>query len=612
MLAEPEDRAVDLPAFAQETKEESPFAQPRTRAEHVRLVIEHVAAACGISATNVRVDARAKTGCRLTRNGIDLMANHKLNEDIANRNRFGVRGSITLAEVDTMVACFVATRAQDFLLEDWCRTVSYGSELPKRAQRYLQTCVDDMAAYARMTQRIAFARTHFEAYLSRAAAHAMSSEPAHLQLMRALRLYVFEKNPQVVVVPAIVEELGTADAARPLVESIARIVSDPELPYQERHAQASQLIVEPFSRMLKRDEQSMGYYEILHLYDDEQSYDASEEARLDDDVLQHEEESAARVQAALEVITGDNIDQLIADNNEPETGQPESVNLSLPSMTEEIGTMSFGDEEDGAYEATAQAHRPTIERIADILTAIATPQEQLSVPRYAPRRAHAGSRMHPNALADAAIQLASGQEKAVWQRVRRTIRPQNMQFQGLDIYLLLDASVSMTGANAASAAAMAACLTEGLELAIHRIASDPKRDAMDVRTQLLAFGEGWAPLTPLETTHDSNRKRFAFAQIANPASSQTLVAAALRHLGERASAEPSRDMLCLIVGDGLFADGLQARKCVMNMPENVYVAHINIGEFAGLPLTGNFETIQDPSVLPEKLYSVLEHRLAAS
>ena len=64
-----------------------------------------------------------------------------------------------------------------------------------------------------------------------------------------------------------------------------------------------------------------------------------------------------------------------------------------------------------------------------------------------------------------------------------------------------------------------------------------------------------------------------------------------------------------MVGDGLFADGLQARKCAMGLPPNVYLAHINIGAFNGLPLTGNFETIQDPALLPEKLHLVLARQL---
>lgn len=583
-------------------------AASAARAERVQGVIERVACICGISPASVRVDETSKTGCRITRTGIELMANRKLNEDICARARFGVRGSISLDEVDLMVACFVATRAQDFLLDDWRPDPPYGEGFSERTRRYLQSSIDDMAAYARMKERIAFARDRFDAYLSRAAAHAMSSEPLHLQFMRALRLYVLERDASIVVSPIVVKELGPLSEPAPFVAELADVVGDANLPYQERHERAARLIAEPFAKMLRIDERNMSHFDIIRLYDDEQSYGASKEAVEDENALIEEDGSALRAEAALAVVTSDNIDQLIADNNEP--ANPDAkVNLGIPTLTEDEGEIGFADETGAGYDDVVAAHRSEIDEIAEILMRIATPQEELSVPRYSPRRANAGARIHPDAIVEAATELATGQDAAVWQRVRRRIRPQNLQFQGLDVYLLLDVSVSMAGENAEAAAAMAACLVEGLDCALAKTAQDEKRDTMDVRTQLIAFGEGWAELTALEARHDADRKRFAFAQIAKPTSEQTLVAGALAYVRERAQAQPSRDIVCLVVSDGLFADGLQARKCVMGMPENAYIAHITIGDYSGLPLTSNFETIHDPAVLPDKLRNVLARRL---
>lgn len=580
-----------------------------TRVEQVKRTVEHVAAISGLRTATVCVSAEGKTGCRLTRSGIDLLVNHELNEDIAARKRYGVRGTIALGEVDTMVACFVATRAQDFLLDDWRQRFDYQNNLSSPAQRYLQTCIDDMAAYARMISRIPFAKLHFEAYLSRAAAHVMASEPLHIQLMRTLRLYLFEDQPNVVVSPLIVECLGTAAAMDPRVAALERLLFDESLSYSARHNQAARLITPLFTRMIKLDEEALSFYDLVHLYDNEQSYGASKDAANDENALRQEANETEFIQASLATVNEGNIDQLIADNNEAPVEAGKTPSLSLPSMSAEAKAMAFLDDGRASYERTAERYHDTIERIAEVLVRIATPQEQLGVFRYRARLARSGTRMHPSTLVQAHLQLESGCENAIWQKRQRRSRPQNRQFHGMDIYVLLDVSISMTGKNASSAGALAVCLVEGIDRALQLAARDQQQGAVDIRTQLLAFGEGWAELTPLEFTHDHERKRFAFNLVNNPTSEQTLITAALKQVQARAAAEPTRNIVCLVVGDGLFADGLQARKCAMGLPLNVYLAHINIGAFNGLPLTGNFETIQDPALLPEKLHLVLARQL---
>lgn len=583
-----------------------------TRVEQVKRTVEHVAAISGLRTAMVYVSAEGRTGCRLTRSGIDLLVNHELNEDIAARERYGVRGTITLGEVDAMVACFVATRAQDFLLDDWCQRFDYQNNLSSPAQRYLQACIDDMAAYARMISRIPFAKQHFEAYLSRAAAHVMASEPLHIQLMRTLRLYLFEDRPNVVASPLIVESLGTAAAMDPCVAALERLLFDESLSYSARHNQAARLITPLLARMIKLDEQALSFYDLVHLYDNEQSYGASKDAVNDENVLRQEANESERIQASLATVNEGNIDQLIADNNEAPVEAGKTPSLKLPSMSAEAKAMAFHDDGRASYERTAERYHGTIERIAEILLRIAKPQEQLGVFRYRARLARSGARMHPSTLVQAHLQLESGCENAIWQKRQRRSRPQNRQFHGMDIYVLLDVSISMTGENASSAGALAVCLIEGIDRALQLASHDQRQEAVDIRTQLLAFGDGWAELTPLEFTHGHERKRFAFNQVNNPTSEQTLITAALKQVQARAATEPTRDVVCLVVGDGLFADGLQARKCAMGLPPNVYLAHINIGAFNGLPLTGNFETIQDPALLPEKLCLVLARQLERS
>ncbi len=309
----------------------------------------------------MRERRRGKTGCRLTRSGIDLLVNHELNEDIAARKRYGVRGTIALGEVDTMVACFVATRAQDFLLDDWRQRFDYQNNLSSPAQRYLQTCIDDMAAYARMISRIPFAKLHFEAYLSRAAAHVMASEPLHIQLMRTLRLYLFEDQPNVVVSPLIVECLGTAAAMDPRVAALERLLFDESLSYSARHNQAARLITPLFTRMIKLDEEALSFYDLVHLYDNEQSYGASKDAANDENALRQEANETEFIQASLATVNEGNIDQLIADNNEAPVEAGKTPSLSLPSMSAEAKAMAFLDDGRASYERTAERYHDTIE-----------------------------------------------------------------------------------------------------------------------------------------------------------------------------------------------------------------------------------------------------------
>lgn len=577
--------------------------------DRVKHTVESVAEACGLTPANVCVGGTVKTGCRITNSGIDLLVNHEWCADVASRNRFGVRGRISPAETETMTACFVAMRAQDFFLEDWCPRITYEGGLTAQAQRYLQGSIDDLVAYARMITCIPFARSHFEAYLSRAAAHVMTSEPLHLQLMRAVRLYLFENNPQLAVSPLVLEELGTTVAMKPLVADLKRIVFDEELSYRERHTRAARLLVEPLTRMVKRDEDTLSFYDLMHLYDKEQSYGTSKDAVEDENALRQEAALTERAHDSLAAVTEATIDQLIADNNLSPAGKAAAPNPSLPGMPTETGSMQLTDDHATSYEeATAQWH-VTIEEVADVLVRIATPQEQLCVPRYDGRLSRSGSRLHPGAIVNAQMLLASGQEKPVWQKPRRCTRPQDLRFQGLDIFLLLDASISMTGDKAKHAAAMAVCLIEGIDRAVELVTHSQRSTTVDIRTQVLAFGEGWAELTPLETTHEQSRKQLAYTQLLNPASEQTLVAGALEQVREQALENHERTVLCLVVSDGLFADGLQARKTALHLPDNVHLAHINIGDYASLPLSEHFETITNPTHLPEKLHTTLLHQL---
>jgi hypothetical protein len=277
---------------------------------------------------------------------------------------------------------------------------------------------------------------------------------------------------------------------------------------------------------------------------------------------------------------------------------------------DELRLEGGGTDEDGpSYLAVARQWRSVIGGVAETLLKLALPRERIAVPRYKARASIDGIRLHPSALPLALIQLATENPQPIWQPARQLIRHQELEFGGLDIYLLLDVSGSMGGPNAQFATATSVCLIEGLQAARLRAQREQTQGDVDVRVQLLAFGAGWAQLTPLVHEPTLEQRERAFYHLMHPQSNFTRINGALKHVRANALANPSRKLLCLIVSDGLFSDNLAAFKTMQGMPRQVYAGHINIGESVGIPITPHFETITNPRVLPQKLQNILEEYL---
>jgi len=601
-----------------------------SRIEQVHAVTERITRLFGVKSASIMVSDGLKPGCRLTSGGIELIVNPGMSEEIAYRGTgrkpnlhesapaghkqaefTDIRGCITLAEVDAITACFLAMRASDYLDPSYGEIPFGDLELYDSSKRYLTSMLDDIAAELRLLN-LPFIRDRFEAYISRQERLYMRDIALQKQFMRTLRLYMLESDPQPVNHSIVVRYLGTPDNQAPCVEALRRVLADPKLGYRERTLKAREIIGDMFAEMARIDATAYTDYEMHHLFDDEDMYGASNDSAEDEQAERDNYDSANNATRRLKTVSKDNVDTLIIESGESRLPNDETPTLMLPAMSAGGGTRILGESLDQQYARILAEGEDVIEGLADLFIGIAQPKESLSVPRYDPRLSVQGVRLNPGAQVDAHIQLVTGLNRSIWQRVYKKPRFQAKTFNGLDVFLLIDVSWSMLGVRAHNAAIMATYLVEGLQRAYERCKQAAAGGSVDIRNQLLAFGKGWAILTPLTTLQTEADKKRAFRAIDFPSSLKTMVGGALGHVAKCARDNPDREVLCLVVSDGQFTDMYRARKLAMDMPGNVYLGHVNIGQMEGIPLSDNFEAVSNPANLPEKMKTVLQQKLAAN
>jgi hypothetical protein len=441
--------------------------------------------------------------------------------------------------------------------------------------------------------------------------------------MSALRIIYGESRPELTIAPEIQKlthdlmhapapasnRTRTSTPARAYTPALEALMA-PGLTFKARRETADELFYPAFLSLLERDLIRYDSHLLRDLYD--KVNPLGDSAASDSHLLNPSGAEATRediehfyttTKDNLMEVTSAAMKDLGESTEQQDDGAP---GLMLPRSGESPDELCVDSGESPSYLATVNQWRPTIRGVADALLKLALPQELIAVPRY---RAHAsveGVRLHPSALPLAFIQLETENPQTIWQPVKQLIRHQELQFGGLDIYLLLDVSGSMGGANARFATATSLCLIEGLQVARLRAQREQTQGEVDVRVQILAFGAGLTPLTPLVREPTLAQKELAFFNLMHPRSNFTKVNGALKHVRASTLANPSRKVLCLIVSDGLFSDNLAAFKTMQNMPRRVYAGHINIGDAYGIPLTPHFETISNPKLLPQKLQSLLE------
>lgn len=476
----------------------------------------------------------------------------------------------------------------------------------------------------------------------------LTSKPKHVQLMYGILLDTVTDNPlpaldeQVLAVVASLREYQKGDQTFNILD----ILTDLRTTLAERNKIARQFIWPRYRELLKEDKrkQTSPTGSSSSAPDDSANseYDEYEDARHkntstdsgsgddqagdeftpahpseeDSDSQGHAEKIAKAIlnPALPEETTNDDIDQpeddpsgqgfsLFKESAEEEE-DTEAIIEELAGIVQAEMELAPGDAK--IYAKSMLEQSTVIQEVAKIFMKLARPGQMITSPRYRRRSNSEGMRLHPNTMAQIALQIDSGEDQAIWQKVERRAARQEVSFNGLDFYLLVDISESMAyGGKAECAANTGLLLTEGLQLARSKAARQAAQNNQpDVRVQIIAFGSDTSVLCELTPEPTGQQKGKAYNNLLHPTSGSTLVNGALNIVQTNATQNPERDNLVFIVSDGDFGDFEAAETSVGTMPQSVHVAHFVIGEFNRF-ISPNHEAVPDPSVLPEKLYATL-------
>jgi hypothetical protein len=218
-----------------------------------------------------------------------------------------------------------------------------------------------------------------------------------------------------------------------------------------------------------------------------------------------------------------------------------------------------------------------------------------------------GTLLHVDSIADLALQESAGlPARQIWQQTKRRATRETVDFGGLDIHLLIDASGSMRhNHRAVDATATAVCLIEGLKLAKMQIAKANKCQMPDVRTHVVAFGSSAVEVSPLAYQISQPELGQMYSTLINPNAGATLINDALISCN---GTPPERDSIIFIVSDGGIFDDHIAAQTIQCQSPGAYVGQFIIGNNQGVAkLTENAEELSDSRLLPEKLLAVLRN-----
>lgn len=211
-----------------------------------------------------------------------------------------------------------------------------------------------------------------------------------------------------------------------------------------------------------------------------------------------------------------------------------------------------------------------------------------------------GHRIRVDKLVRAIASATLDTEADIWKHPSMAERI-DYEFDGLDLYLLCDVSVSMLGTKADAAAASAVVLQEGLLGASAQMAGE---HTPIVRLQVQAFGAGHAMLCELTdepTLADLGR---TYSALKHPASGGTQVAGALSTI----KPEANRLSVVAVVSDGAFHDeSLAARAGQELADKNVAIIQLVFGGANVSKLADNAKRVNLVSArdLPENLLTML-------
>jgi len=511
------------------------------------------------------------------------------------------------------------------------------------ASDFFDCLIDDTVIDTR-NRRVPLFDAHADNIYSHQMPRDMTGNPKHTQLMFGIRLSTVMKEPDFAVDPKVAELLASLkqyEKDGKLID-IPFAMTDPRVSLHERRRIAELYIKPHYDALLKADEQERADRGDSQPGDFSDAYEEYEEA-----VHHHAQQGDSQENNTEAKEAGNGAPK---DQGRPSAGLPQDLAEQIAQAMQQIANAKQSQKDKAAQDAQTQANKEseaaneqkqsrsselagslakemqlsqgnaqryvnslerwsnTISQVADVLMQLAAPANVIMSPRYKPTAHTEGVRLHPRTMAAVALQLATDQEQAIWQPVARQAHRQDVTFGGLDIHLLVDVSNSMAGQNAQCAADTSLCLIEGLQLARYKVSrKNGQYHQPDVRTQVIAFGSGTEVLSPLAHEPTPQAKGSTYTNVLAAPSANTLVSGALGHVQRAAAARPKRDVITLIISDGIFGDAAQAKEIVNSLPASAHVTQLVIGdeERRDLYITKNHELVSDPTVLPEKLYGVL-------
>ncbi len=589
----------------------------------------------GVSGLQVAIKHGAGTSCSATESGLIVTIDPKQVVEGDGRDMNSPEYGHTTVEINALfMTAHELGHAKDFL------DPAYRLDATRTADRAFFDCLIDDTVIDKRNRRVPLFDSKADAVYAHQLPQDLTEMPKHVQLMYGIRITNVVNNPELQMSPeveAIMTDLTNFERDGATFD-IPAVLTDPRTSLSERRRIANTFILPHYEALLEQDKQDKQdgqgegspqdgngngdfqdaysqYEQAVHGHRGEDGQPPHSDGTPDDKVEGAGHDDLAQKLAEALKTKADNDKQAKesakaaaqASGKQDENGEAQDNEAQLSELAGTLaGEMKLSQGDAESYVNSLDRWAPTIKAVSDVFMELAAPAGTIRSPRYKRGARTEGVRLHPKMMASVALQLTTDQEQAIWQPIVREARRQYVTFGGLDVHLLVDVSGSMQGSKAQCAADTALCLIEGLQLARHKVAREAGQyHQPDVRTQVIAFGSGTEVISPLSHTPSGQHKGKTYSNLLRPNSNSTLVNGALERVVKASQEKPKRDVIAIIISDGIFGDHSSALQTMAKMPRSAYVSHLVIGGQASNSITDHTEAVGNPNDLPSKLYGVL-------
>lgn len=261
------------------------------------------------------------------------------------------------------------------------------------------------------------------------------------------------------------------------------------------------------------------------------------------------------------------------------------------------------------YARVVVKNKQLIYRVAEVFTYLANVNEVQTRIKRTRAATTDGASLHSKKLPSAYVQGLTDVPMPIWHRKKRVASKQELTFDGLDFWIITDASSSMDGAPADSAATLEVVLAEGLLLARDQQKQELIGSMPDVRMAGLIFGSSTATVMPLSHEPSAADRAKMFINTKEAGQDSTLVCDSLKEVFRSATANPERDVVCFVISDNVFGDNPSNLKNLK--PDNCSIINLILPAEWSSPtklMLGEYsKSVKDAHKLPVMLAEILEN-----